>query len=480
MARPARSADQPTVVCLSSLFATDRILLHSTFIERLAEEANPLVLSDAVNESTFPRDHKNSRYFQTIEMPTGFPGEYTRLRHFENFLWDHKKYSASRESSWRLKKRRDASLEERAIRALAKPFSYLPMEKWLERKLESTLIGFAPPKTTMAWLEKTRPAAVIAMYPFLEKQMASIAAVKRLGIPAIAFITSWDNITTKPRMIYHYDGYITWSEQMKKELLQFYPQSRDSHITVAGAPQYDVFFQTNYHLERRDFLGLYGLDPAKPVLLYCLGSPNMIREDFGALAFVERAMQHPVLSKTQIIIRLHPGHKEGKLTEIDKIRETYPQVVIQGTRKYWETFPFQGEEAIVEWINTVRHADVVINLASTMCVDAAIFNRPVVNINFDPQPGGPNHQMVREINSTWNHFSPISKSGGVWNVSSYDEMVTATETYLRSPELHSQERKWIVEHVCGKVDGQAGRRMAEGVIALLRQIGESRQQAAAF
>jgi hypothetical protein len=457
----------PTVVCLSSLFATDRILLHSTFIEGLRPYAQPLVVSDAVNEESFPRDHRHSRYFQSVGLPAGFPHRFTLLRHFENYLWDHKGMSASRESFWRLRKRGETPPRERAIRSAAKLFSPFGVEQWLERKLETTLIDRASPAATIDWLRKVNPAAVLAMYPFLEHQMVTIAAARKLGTPTAAFITSWDNITTKARLIYQYDSYIVWSERMKQELQEFYPQSRNRPVTIAGAPQYDVFFQTEFHVPRSEFLNAYGLDPARPVILYSLGSPNMIREDYGALAFLDKASAHPSLSRAQVIVRAHPGHLEKGLTELEKIRARFPQAVIQSPRKHWRKFPFQGEEAIVEWVNTLRHADVVINLASTMAVDAAIFDRPVVNIDFDPEPGRPNAQMIHEANHRWNHFSPIVRSGGVWSVTNLDEMIVAVETYLKSPELHRAERRWIVEFVCGRVDGLAGKRMAEAVAELL-------------
>lgn len=459
----------PTIVCLSSQFATDRILLHSSFLESIGSAVRPLILSDAVREAAFPKEHQHSGFFESVQLPIGFSGEFTALRHFENFLWDHKGLSVSRESQWRLRKRWESPLRDRAIRAAAKPFSYLPVESWAENRLASTLIAYGSPQKTVHWLSELAPAAVIAMNPFLESQMATVAAAKRLNIPVIAFITSWDNITTKPRMIYEYEGYIAWSEQMKRELHQFYPQSRGSRIAIIGAPQFDVFFRPEYRLTREEFCGLYGLEPDRPIILYCLGSPNLIREDHGALQYLEQARRHPTLSKTQTIIRAHPGHLESKLTEFDKIRASFPEVVVQGPGKHWERFPFQGEQAVIEWVNTIRHADVVINLASTMTVDAAIFDKPVVNIDFDPEPGGPNHQMVKEINRSWNHFSPISQSGGVWNATNVEEMITATAKYLAAPELHREQRRWIVNHVCGAVDGQAGRRMAEAVLEMIKQ-----------
>lgn len=457
------------VVCLSSLFATDRILLHSTFLDHLLPHAEPIILSEAVNEASFPQDHEYRKYFCPVKLSNGFPHQFTLLRHFETYLWDHQGMSSSRESFWRLRKWKESPGRERMLRSAAKVFAQLGIESWIEQKLEEVLIKNGASVNTLEWLQETGPGAVLAMYPFLEGQMVAIAAAKRLGIPVLAFITSWDNITTKARMIYRYDGYIVWSEQMKKELHQFYPQSRTCPVTVAGAPQYDVFKQARYQMPRETFLSIYDLDPAKPVILYCLGSPNMIREDYGALQFVERVAQHETLSKAQVIIRAHPGHSERGLTELEKVRDRFPQVVIQGPHRHWRKFPFQGEEAITEWVNTVSHADVVINLSSTMSVDAAILDRPIVNLDFDPEPGGPNQQMVKEVNRVWNHFSPIAQSGGIWLVSDVDELVTATATYLKSPELHREERRWIVELVCGEVDGFAGKRMAEAVVQLIQE-----------
>jgi hypothetical protein len=473
---PPRPA--PTVVCLSSLFMTDRILLHSSFVEGLLPHAEPLVVSAAVAEKSFPHEHPHSRYFRAVKLPGGFRTQYTLLRHFETYLWDHAAPAFSRHSFWRLRKARETQRREHWLRAGARALAPLGVEHWLERRLERLLVERAAPEATLDWLRAVRPAVVLAMYPFLEKQMVTVAAAKQLGIPVLAFITSWDNLTTKARLVYDYDGYVVWSEQMKRELHEFYPRSRRRPVTVAGAPQYDVFFQEQYRQPRDAFLRCYGLDPARPVILYCLGSPNMIREDYGALQFLERAAGHAALARAQVIVRAHPAHFEKDLHALDQVRARFPHVVIQGPHRHWENFPFQGEQGIVEWVNTVRHADVVINLSSTMTVDAAIFDRPVVNLDFDPEPGRPNQQMIKEINREWNHSGPIARSGGVWLAGDIDEVVRATAAYLDNPALHRAERRWIVEHVCGAADGNAGRHLAEAARQLLGQESTTRRAAA--
>jgi hypothetical protein len=455
------------IVCLSSLFATDRMLLYTTFLDRLLPHAEPLILSDAVKEAAFPQAHPHRRLFQSVELPAAFPYKYTLARHFETYLWDHQGLSTSRESFWRLKKSFESPRWQRTLRSVARPLARLGIENGCERMLAEALIHRAAPARATAWLREVGASAVLVMYPFMERQMVMVAAAKQLGLPVIALITSWDNLSTKARMVFQYDAYLVWSEQMKEELRRFYPQSRTRPITVIGAPQYDVFFRDEYLLPREEFLQSYGLDPARPVILYCLGSPNMIREDFGAREYIERIAADPARAHWQIIVRPHPGFATASGSELDAIKGRYPGVILQDANRHWRQFPVQGEAAIAEWVNSVRHADVVIQLASTMAVDAALFDRPVINLNFDPQPGRPNERMIHEVNDRWNHFAPITRSGGLQPVATIDEMIAATELYLRNPALHRNERRWIVDFVCGPADGQAGRRMAEATLAVI-------------
>ena len=105
----------------------------------------------------------------------------------------------------------------------------------------------------------------------------------------------------------------------------------------------------------------------------------------------------------------------------------------------------------------------MVNLSSTVTVDAAIFDKPVVNLDFDPQPSREDQELIKDINHKWNHFKPIAESGGVWLVNNFDEMAHAVKTYLENPNLHSEKRRWIAEYVCGYLDGKCGERMATAI-----------------
>ena len=141
------------------------------------------------------------------------------------------------------------------------------------------------------------------------------------------------------------------------------PHTARAPIHIVGAPQFDVFRLEKYFRTRKDFLTEQGLDPSRPVVLYCLGSPNLIREDHGALQFLEQ-MRGPKVNRPdiQVVLRLHPGFKEEGCTELEKIRTKFPDVVIQGPHRHWKKIPYQSTASIVEWVNTIRHADVIVNL----------------------------------------------------------------------------------------------------------------------
>jgi hypothetical protein len=457
----------PNVVCLSSIFSTDRILIHTSFIKDLSRFARPVVWSRAVFEDSFSKSHDDTEFFEPISTAHSIPYWLTLLRHFGDYIRDQKGMSASRQSHWRLRQQRVSVFFERFLRSAAKLFTFSNAEGWIEQGLESAVLKYGHSMSALKRFEKERPASVLAMGPFKPSQMSIVASAKQLAIPTIAYITSWDNITTKTGLVLRYDGYIVWSEQMKRELQDFYPATRTRPIYVVGAPQYDVFRQPRYLQSREDFFRTNNMDPGRKLVIYCLGSPNIIREDYGALQFAEMVYERKQLPNVQMIVRPHPGFFEKGYTVLDEIRKRFPGVQIQSPHRHWQKAAFQGNESIVEWVNTLRHADVVINLASTITVDAAVCDKPVVNLDFDPQPEMPNQQLVKDINHKWNHFKPVAASGGVWMAEDMPDVVNAVKTYLEHPDLHREQRQWIVNYVCEKIDGQAGKRMADAVAEVM-------------
>jgi CDP-glycerol glycerophosphotransferase (TagB/SpsB family) len=264
------------------------------------------------------------------------------------------------------------------------------------------------------------------------------------------------------------DAYIVWSEQGKRELHHFYPYTKSLPVFVVGAPQFDVFFQERFVQTREEFCTTQGLNPDKPIIIYAVGSPNFLQEKYGALHLAERVMAGD-LGDAQVIVRPHPIHDKMEMAEL--FGRFAPQVVLQRAADAGSKLTARSQDVndILEWVNTFRHADVVVNLASTVTIDAAVFDRPVVNLDYDPEPGQPNQALVSDVNHVWTHFKPVAESGGVWLVNNPEQMIEAIKGYLADPSLHRERRRWLTQYVCQYLDGQCGERMAMAISDFIQE-----------
>jgi len=458
---------RPYILMLTSSLFTDRIIFFTRLLQVLSRKGRIKVWTLSDN---YQRSRQTEQVGSTIverfpevrpfkEFPYNYP-----LRRFNELVWDFRLRPPSRLSMMRHIRNHTWRWPLHALKGPAHVIASMRLERLLERCLERILLTYSRSPEARERFIKDPPTVLVSTKPLFYEDPAIVAEAKKLAIPVLAFVTSWDNLSTKNRMVFRYDGFLVWSERMKEELHHFYPYTRRVPVYVVGAPQYDIFFQKRFQMSRSEFCAHYGLHPDKPIIVYALSSPNFIPGEWYGAYFLAQRLVRGELGDVQMIVRPHPLFDNGELQ--NRFREFGPRVVVQQTGQ--PGLPvnarFQDEKKIREWVNTFRHADVVINFASTVTVDAAIFDKPVVNLDFDPEPGHPHQALIKDVNHVWTHFKPVAESGGIWLVNNFDEMVEAVKTYLAHPELHREKRRWIAENVCGYVDGRCGERMAEAIL----------------
>lgn len=462
LAAPHSGAGRDPIVLLSTSLLTDRILLFTAAVPTLASERPVYVwTSSALLPNLWDAVPACVEAFPQVRPFREFP--YNHLRRVNEAAWDYRLRPPSRVSMERHfgKYRRYPYM--RLLKLLGMGLGAARLEGWFEGRLEQLLVKYPRSPEAADRLARLRPSLVVSTGPYQFNEPAVTAAAKAAGVPVVAYIPSFDNITTKNRLVPKYDAYIVWSQDQRRQLQDHYPHARHAPVYAVGAPQYDVFFQDRFMQTRAEFCAGMGLREDRTLILYALGSPNLLKGEVdGAIEFAKWVVQGR-FGDAQLVVRPHPLFDNGELKK--RLEGFGPRVVLQR--------PFgleagavrsQDAEAIRQWVNSFRHADVVVNLSSTVAVDAALCDRPVVNLDYDPAPGGPQTPLIRDINHVWCHFAPVAQSGAVWLAQTPGELQRAVRTYLEHPELHREERRRMVEHVCGKADGHSGERWARAVL----------------
>lgn len=455
---------------LSTSLLVDRVFLYTGLINKLSEKGSVNIWASSFenSDSGFSWNGVNARLesFPSIKPFKEVPHNY--LRRLNEFVWDYRFKFPSRMSMMKHVRNKSMRLHIKALKTPARILSLLKMERVFENYLEELLLSYPRSEEAEKRLYKNKPSVIVSTGPYQFEQPGIFSIAKKLNIPTIAYIPSWDNVTTKNRMVYKYDGYLVWNEKIKEELYEFYPHTKNKPVYIVGAPQFDIFRQEKFYLSRKEFCRQQNLDPELPFIVYAIGSPNFLKEHYGAVELAKKVVKGK-LGDVQLLIRPHPIHDNAEMSELfDKYK---PKVQLQKTPNAGKslTLRTQDKMQIIEWVNTFRHADVVVNLSSTVTVDAAIFEKPVVNLDFDPQPGQMDQKLIKDVNHRWNHFKPIAESGGVWLVDNFDELIYAVKMYLKNPSLHQEKRRWIAKYVCGYLDGKCGERMADAILDFTHQ-----------
>jgi hypothetical protein len=452
------------VICSTGLL-TDRMLIYSDFFKTLCKDNQVFFWTKLQNDDSF-KGYFNIQNLTVEDFPKVNPMKFRLqlLRRMNDGAWDDKKQSYARISFWDNIKSNDMDVYQKTATKIGKLINKLGLSDKAEKISQKFYVKEGRSPETCKRLKEINPDMVLIMNPYRMEEPGIAAESLKLGYKTYAFITTWDNLSTKNRFMFNYDGYFLWNNEMKRQLHLFYSYTKNKPVYVVGAPQFDVFKNHKFILSKKDFLEQYGFVEDKPVILYTLGSPNFINEAPGANQFLDK-LNHNNIKHYQVILRPHPVF--GKNPEILEIAKKYQPIAIQENEVKVNKITTQDESKIIEWVNTFMHADIVIHLSSTTAIDGFISDTPAINIAFDPS--GEQNSLVNDINTKMLHYKLINENDCMIQAKNYDEVLEGIKTYLENPKQHTEGRKKAVELVVQYTDGKNGERFANAIIEQVNQ-----------
>jgi len=327
-------------------------------------------------------------------------------------------------------------------------------------RLATRLLSSREPFTAL--LATHAPALVFSTDMQGEYDTRLMLAARDARIPVVGMVRSWDNLSAKGLVRYVPERVLVQNEILKGEAEEIQGIARERVKTV-GIPHYD-FYVTGERTPRDAFFKRIGGDARKRMLLYIPTGDRYLDSntaDPDVLAMLDEHL--PV--DFQILVRLPPGDRvrafEGR-TNTNRIIIDRPSSAFASVK---ETELSHENEAHLA--DSLYYADIVVSGPSTMCIDACVFDKPVILVGFDGSAETPYVKSIRRFYD-YDHFAPVLASGGVRYAKSETELVEALERYVRDPSLEAEGRRRIVALECFKADGHASERLAEVLLQALQ------------
>lgn len=393
-----------------------------------------------------------------------------KLRELLSTSHDRWLWSETVRRRWSLRDMRAKGLRENLNWWSVKLGCYLfanPVSLGLLSRLESKMTWWFRTTDEYAKLfRELKPSLVFnASHVHSEVAIPVVNAAKALGIPTATFIFSWDNLTSRSRIIPLYDYYLVWNNRMRDQLLKIYNSVKPEHVFVTGTPQFDFHFSNEFYWTRHDFCLQVGADPNRPIVLYSTGMPEHMKGEtliVEGLARILRDMSD--FSPPQLLVRVYPKDQTGRFNELMK---KLPDVLFPEIpwSPNWKTPKYQDCFLLT---NMLRHSSVGINVASTVSLELCMFDKPAINVAYDP-PGVENeHASYRDFYK-FDHYRPVVESGAVMVAKSEIEMAEMLKRSLIQPQKNSDKRRRLIQDMFGDtLDGDSGKRVAQQLIKIAK------------
>lgn len=323
---------------------------------------------------------------------------------------------------------------------------------------------------TKVFLE-TKPTVVFCSHQRPSVVLPAVLAAQKLGIPTATFIFSWDNLSSKGRIISPFDHYLVWSEHMAAELRHYYPHVAADRIHIVGTPQFENYADPSLLWSREEFFRRIQGDPSRPLICYSGGDAMTCPEDaehVGVLMDLIRTGR--IRGNPQVLLRPVPVD-DGRRYE--KIRQKFPELLYAQPR-WLHTDPGEWAQVIplpedIQFLANLTHnADLNVNLGSTMTLDFGIHDKPVVNIAFDVAQPPIFGMPVWDYYYFFEHYRPVVELEAARPARSPDQLADFVNAYLENPALDRDGRRRLFEMQVSVPLGESSQRIIEALHQISR------------
>lgn len=310
-------------------------------------------------------------------------------------------------------------------------------------------------------IDQYQPDLVVSNMAGWRMDQYLLREANRRGIRTAVVIVGWDNPSSQGLPGADIDHYNVWSEIQKQELVT----SSDvppENIHIGGMPLFDSYISRKWVIPRREYFEMHGLDPAKKLVAFAATGLNFSPNSHMIRALAELVGNQQLGQPCQLLIRLHPNHFKNvprykrEAEAIYELARKYPHIHIVEPREMPGDMERYAGEDYPEKASMMAHCDVLVTLYSTMVVEVAIQDKPVVNACLPTEEGYGEDFWVPILEvPTFPTSRRVNASGAGRLATSKQELQKTLSAYLNDPDLDAEGRHQFLLQELTYLNGEA-------------------------
>ncbi|MEK7643727.1 MAG: CDP-glycerol glycerophosphotransferase family protein [Patescibacteria group bacterium] len=336
--------------------------------------------------------------------------------------------------------------------------------KYIVRSIEKNVFVsnlYAP------YFDKYKPDLVFSTSIIGGIDISFMKEASERGIKTVAMTKGWDHAS---RVLYRFipDKIVIQNFVMKEYLIK-HQKIDASKIEVCGFPQFDWYNKKELLLGREEFIKSLGLDPDRKLIFFGSAGSNSPK-DCDIIDMLAKFINTPGMLMKPACMIVRPHFSDSGVAKYDKY-QVMDNIAVDKSMVYSDIIPMGWDYGLKEtkfFVNLLHHSDIVVNIASTLTLDACFFDRPIISVAFGVYHNLRNGQDVTNIHYETDHYQDVTKTGGVDVVMNEKELLESVNNYLVHPEYKSAERKILLDKLCYKTDGNSSERIASVILSELK------------
>ncbi len=259
----------------------------------------------------------------------------------------------------------------------------------IEERMYSAARKSAIFQSFCAILDEEKPDAVLFANQRAVTNIAIVLAAEQLGIPSITNIFSWDNLP-KGIKIHKSDYYFVWSQYMYDEMLKYYPRTNPDTIRITGTPQFSSYNNRDELTPRADFFKRYSLSPDQRYI--CFSGDDFTSSPHDEVYLQDlcnevRMYNEKNDSNFKVLFRRCPVDHSKRYDSVleqnkDIVTRIDPLWGTAGDGGWQSSYPTIEDNLLLKDI--LFHSELVVNLGSTVAIDASFLGTPATYVNYQP------------------------------------------------------------------------------------------------